>query len=391
MIVKNGGDELRQCLQSIAGLVQQIVIVDTGSTDNTFAVAAEFGAGIIHVPWTNHFADARNAALDRMTTDWVLVLDADEELSAEAVCAIPKLLEDGDGIGGYFLTIRNYLLERHVQFRTSTSVPNQDRHLRAQKALSWAEHDLCRLFRCHPAIRYEGRVHEVVEYSIQNLGLKIARSQCRILHFGQLADTNIHERKAMLYRDLGVAKVKEDPQNAMAWFELGGIELSQFNNQPVALKCLQHAVRLEPRIQEAWILLFHLHDHREEFDLALAVYQRLVALNAPIPFAIEQRSGDFLHDRSRLIEACDCYCRALSMDASDSVTVSQASRRVVESKLGYVKVRLGQNEGLEMLRRAAREASHIEENHIRLAKALFLIGDSASSARESEVTSFSKG
>src|ERR1700719_2436910 len=210
MIVRNGGEDLRLCLQSVAGLVSQIVI-----------------------------ADARNAALEPITTDWVLVLDADEELSPEAASAIPALLENSQGVGGYLLTIRNYLPQLEVQFRSSTSVPNQDQIPRARHALSWAEHDLCRLFKRDPAIRYVGRVHELVEHAITSSGLRIAHSGLSILHFGQLASPEVHAQKAVLYRDLGRSKDEEEPRNALAWFELGGIELSQFNNQPTAMHCLQ--------------------------------------------------------------------------------------------------------------------------------------------------------
>ena len=84
MIVKNEAQTLAACLQSVSGVVSQIVIADTGSTDNTADIAREFGATVISVPWENHFANARNAALQLMQTDWVLVLDADEELDGEA-------------------------------------------------------------------------------------------------------------------------------------------------------------------------------------------------------------------------------------------------------------------------------------------------------------------
>ena len=77
MIVKNEATTLRQCLQSVSGVVSQIVIADTGSTDGTAGIAREFGATVISVPWENHFAKARNAALRLMETDWILVLDAD--------------------------------------------------------------------------------------------------------------------------------------------------------------------------------------------------------------------------------------------------------------------------------------------------------------------------
>jgi len=389
MIVKNGGDDLRLCLQSVAGLVSQIVLADTGSSDNTLAIAAEFGATVVSFPWTNHFADARNAALEPITTDWVLVLDADEELSPEAACAIPALLQNSQGVGGYLLSIRNYLPERNVQFRSSTSVPNHDQIPRARHALSWAEHELCRLFRRDPAIRYMGRVHEVVEYAIVRSGLRVEHSGLSILHFGQFANPEVHARKALLYRDLGRAKVDEEPRNAMAWFELGGIELSRFNNQPVAMKCLQTAVALEARLLDAWILLFYLHDSRGEYDLAFGVYSSLAAMNAIIPFNIVQRCGDYLHDRGQLDEARNCYGQALNQATAYPDGTTQSDRWAVESKLGYTEVRLGLRDGLQKLTRAAAEAPAIKENHDRLIKAFLALGElePAADAAESAVAS----
>ena len=84
MIVKNGAQSLGLCLQSVSGMVSQIVVADTGSTDNSADIARQFGATVVSVPWENHFANARNAALALMQTDWVLVLDADEELDARS-------------------------------------------------------------------------------------------------------------------------------------------------------------------------------------------------------------------------------------------------------------------------------------------------------------------
>ncbi len=91
----------------MSGIVSQIVVGDTGSTDNSADIARQFGATVVSVPWENHFANARNAALALMQTDWVLVLDADEELDSEARNQIPKLL--ASSAGGYLVPIRNYI------------------------------------------------------------------------------------------------------------------------------------------------------------------------------------------------------------------------------------------------------------------------------------------
>jgi hypothetical protein len=92
---------------SVLGLVDQIVIADTGSTDNTIAVAREWGslhqtcrATVITCLWTDHYADARNISLAPMTT---LVLDADEELPDETRHSIPVLLRSSDNVAGYLV------------------------------------------------------------------------------------------------------------------------------------------------------------------------------------------------------------------------------------------------------------------------------------------------
>jgi len=108
MIVKNESQTLGACLRGVSGLVSQIVIAYTGSTDNSVDIAREFGATVVPVPWENHFGNARNAALRLMQTDWVLVLDADEELDAEAKNQISNLLRTSN-VGGYLVPIRNYI------------------------------------------------------------------------------------------------------------------------------------------------------------------------------------------------------------------------------------------------------------------------------------------
>jgi len=94
MIVKNGAETLRACLNSVAGLTKQIVIADTGSSDGTPQLARDLGAQVFDVPWQDDFAQARNAAVQALATDWVLVMDDDEELDPQARDKIPALLEN---------------------------------------------------------------------------------------------------------------------------------------------------------------------------------------------------------------------------------------------------------------------------------------------------------
>src|SRR6202044_351996 len=108
MIVKNAERHLGDCLQSVQGIVDEIVVADTGSTDSSVEIARQAGARILPIPWENDFAKARNLSLAEVKADWVLVLDADERLDAGASKLLPALLAD-EKAAGFQVTIRNYV------------------------------------------------------------------------------------------------------------------------------------------------------------------------------------------------------------------------------------------------------------------------------------------
>ncbi|MDD2373005.1 MAG: glycosyltransferase family 2 protein, partial [Syntrophomonadaceae bacterium] len=83
MIVKDEESCIKRCLDSVINLVDEIIIVDTGSTDKTIEICRSYNAQVFHYSWNNNFAEARNFGLDKVTGDWVLWLDADEEVAPE--------------------------------------------------------------------------------------------------------------------------------------------------------------------------------------------------------------------------------------------------------------------------------------------------------------------
>lgn len=107
MIVKNEAHNLQRCLASVAGAVDETIVIDTGSTDATCEIARAFGARVRTFPWNDNFSDARNASLELATGDWVLVLDADEALAEESKEVLRRLTAV-DGVEGYFIKIINY-------------------------------------------------------------------------------------------------------------------------------------------------------------------------------------------------------------------------------------------------------------------------------------------
>jgi tetratricopeptide (TPR) repeat protein len=364
MIVKNAADTIRPCLESAHKVVSQIVIADTGCTDNTCDIAREFDATIISFPWENHFANARNAALAPVTTDWILVLDADEELDRDAKQQIPALLNTKD-VGGYITTIRNYMRSRFNRAWDRVGVPNDYRHERAKEAPSYVAHENCRLFRKHPGIYFTGRVHEVVEGQITALGLKLSGANFFIHHFGQLADQEARDQKGTFYADLLRAKAEDNPNDYVAWTQLGLHEFEYFNRPEEALRCFERALTLQPTAPEAWLFTGMVFLKLERYQEALNAleHDKRKGNSAALH---ESLRGDALYGVGRYKEAGIAYRRALKLSGNDPM---------LESKLGYTEVKIGQkNTGLARLRHAARLAPELHSNNDRLMKGCIVAG-----------------
>src|ERR1700729_295793 len=92
LIVRNEAAFIADCLASVRPVVDDIVVGDTGSTDDTPAIAASYGARVFQFAWRDNFAEARNACLDQCRTDWILYIDADERLAPVSRGAVEALL-----------------------------------------------------------------------------------------------------------------------------------------------------------------------------------------------------------------------------------------------------------------------------------------------------------
>jgi glycosyltransferase involved in cell wall biosynthesis len=363
MIVKNEADTIRPCLESVRNLVSQVVIVDTGCTDSTCDIAREFGATIISFPWENHFANARNAALAPMTTDWVLVLDADEELDRDAKQRLPGILNSSD-VGGYVTPIRNYMPNRFNRGWDRVGTPNDHRHERSKKAPSYIEHENCRLFRKHPGIYFTGRIHELVEAQIRTLGLKLAVAPFFIHHFGQLADQESREKKKVFYMDMLRTKAEDNPDDPVAWTQLGLHKFECFNQPEEALRCFERALSLQPAAPETWLFMGMVFLNLERYQEALDALEHDQRGGSSLALREDLR-GDALYGVSRYKEARMAYRRSLKLSRNP----------LLESKLGYAEVMLGQkNSGLTKLRHAARVVPDVHAVHDRLMKGCIMAG-----------------
>jgi len=363
MIVKNAAGTLAACLQSARAVVDEMVVVDTGSTDNTLEIAKSHGAVVASVPWRNSFSEARNAALALNRTDWVLALDADEELDEGARFTLPAMLARSE-VGAYSLVLRNYLLSRHGRIGNSHAKPNDSCHERAKHAGSYADFLGVRLFRRLPEIFYTGCVHERLTPQIAKSGLALMPSGVCIHHFGfLLMGSEDFAKKVQMYHQLVRVKVEQEPENCFAWFDLGAHLLEYTNQGEEALRCFDRALELEPRLVAAWMQkgLVNLKLQRDE--QALAAFEH-AAGDKESEVERSHRQGDALHNLGRLEEARRAY----------SFCLERIGRYPeVASKLGYTEVRLGDvQKGISRILDAVEICSHSADIRDRLVKALII-------------------
>ncbi len=199
MIVRNEERLLGRCLESVRGLADELVVVDTGSTDGTVEIARRFGARVHELRWQGDFAAARNEAIGHATKDWILMLDADMELDASVHAHIRRLIQSRKPVG-YMLRQFNYT--------------------EAEGADSFVEHLNLRLFPNHPGIRYVGRVHEQLEAQPE-LGFRIEPSDAIVHHHG--TRPQFENRRGKAERDSVALErmAAEEPANPFHRYNLG--------------------------------------------------------------------------------------------------------------------------------------------------------------------------
>jgi glycosyltransferase involved in cell wall biosynthesis len=253
MIVKNAEATLARCLESVLPLTDQIVIGDTGSTDATVNIARRYGARVIDVTWEGDFAKARNRVLAAGRCDWALVMDGDEMLDHEARLLIPPLLEIKE-IFGYAVCHWNYVRELHGRAGANAALPNPARVEESRGYPAYLTSINTRLFRRSPDIYFEHPVHETVAERLESLGRKTPLAPFVIHHFGYVEDSkSVREGKNELYHKLGQRKLRANPSDAHACFELGKSELEHRHDASAALGLFERACELNPSRAEFWI------------------------------------------------------------------------------------------------------------------------------------------
>ncbi|MDQ8738633.1 glycosyltransferase [Paenibacillus sp. LHD-38] len=218
MIVKDEEDLLPSCLRSVEGVVDEIIVIDTGSTDNTVEIAKSMGARVYPYRWDQDFSRARNVSLERARGQWILFLDADEEIHPDDRGSIRPLLAETEA-SGYMVTIESKL-EHGV------------------------ERDFAlRIFRNHHEHYFVGSFHEQIGSSIltANPEAQFLRTGIRVKHVGYTREIMKKKNKSARNLEMALAELNKRPDDGFLRFCVAQAYLGQENPDSAAiLEAIKH-------------------------------------------------------------------------------------------------------------------------------------------------------
>ncbi len=191
MIVKNESSTLSDALQSVSDIVDRMGILDTGSSDDTIAIAESFGAEIRRFDWTGDFAEARNISLNGVEEDWIWVMDGDDQFP------------EGEAL-------------RLRRFSESTSADALTVSYQIQ--LGHTPEPCIKAFRNHRGVKFEGMIHENIRRSLSKAGGRIESTDVQLLHRGydeRDLNAKVSRNIPLLEKELARARQAEDPMQTL--------------------------------------------------------------------------------------------------------------------------------------------------------------------------------
>jgi glycosyltransferase involved in cell wall biosynthesis len=269
MIVRDEALCIERGLAAARPHVDQIIVVDTGSSDNTRELAEPFTDILKHFTWIDDFSAARNYSLQFASQQWTLVLDADEILSEQDYRQLRQLTHT-QSTDGYYLTQRRYLVNAPDNDPRWKPVKVPDRFSKDYTA--YTENAILRFFRNTSAIRYSGRIHEIVDEAI--MADRTANTNIIIHHYHENPenDTEQHVRRNLRIQEILISSGKA---TARDYLSAGSAHLANTQRFDKAEEYLSKALEMGADAGETLEALAITHYKNGRLQQATAIYQNL--------------------------------------------------------------------------------------------------------------------
>ncbi len=302
MIVKNEAERLTNCLKSVKGFADEIILVDTGSSDRTVSIAKKFGAKIFKFDWCDNFAAARNYALEQAQGAWILVLDADEVLETAIIPVLQNAINNPE-----YLAI-NLNRSEIGSGRSPYSL-------------------IARIFRRQPEIYFTGFYHESIDNSVEaliqkntsqpNLQKVVTIPQVAVHHYGYKVD-KIKQKQEFAQR-LMSKQIDAYPDDAYTHSKLGALYVENGEVEK-GLSLLQTGLAICDRTQLPTLfeLNYHLgiaYSYLQNWELTKIHYQKALELEVAdlIKLPVYNNLGNLWQTQSNFAEAIACYEKLLEI------------------------------------------------------------------------------
>jgi O-antigen biosynthesis protein len=276
MIVKDEAQHLPSALLSVKGFADEIIVVDTGSSDRTADIARLFGARLFSFPWNGSFSDARNFSLSQASGDWIFILDADEVLAASDLAPLTALVKRTVSPAAFSIVTRNYTDE----ITRKNWSANAGEYHAEERGRGWTPSEKVRLFPNDSRVRFDGAVHELLELSLMRCAIPIIACDVPVHHYGKLdAARNLekHER----YYQLGLKKMNQTGGTIEALTELA-VQATELKRYREAENLWQKVLQARPESVDARFNLGYLHlsqgDYRKARRYAIEAAELVPAM-----------------------------------------------------------------------------------------------------------------
>ncbi len=273
IIARNEEKHIMDAINSVKEIIDDIVVIDTGSTDSTKSMARSLGAKVFDYEGPlkengklENFSDARNISIRKAKTKWVLRIDPDEVIPVQFLRQLYLMLQD-DKMDGFMFQIKNFLEEP-----------------RGNPYANWVLSETCRLFKNDPDIYYSGYVHEEIDDSLKELLKKrpvsIQKSTITLHHFGYLRGQDFLDGKFEHYCDLNTRQINEAPEDFRAYFSRA-VHYFHTAKYDEAIVDYNKTLELNPEHWMAYNDLAVIYQYRGQLDVAMKFFKKAKDLIGP--------------------------------------------------------------------------------------------------------------